>query len=229
MRRNCGLPECFRFNSLHYHVGTGSNHLLRSSSSDVNSYVSYFSQGSDSASCLVGGNKCRSRANAAVHAATESATGRSNAAARSDIRFPEQSETQNPPQAPPGTTPTNPTTPPGTTPGQTQPPVTRRQPATVPGGEVSARSASRIFRSSKRGRCRRFPSHQRLGVGTETIPLTLNDAIKRALENNNDIEVARDDVRFAETQLRVARRNLRSRYSTITPQYDKRISTAVQS
>jgi HAE1 family hydrophobic/amphiphilic exporter-1 len=63
----------------------------------------------------------------------------------------------------------------------------------------------------------------RLGVGTESIPLTLNDAIKRALENNNDIEVARDDVRFAETQLR-ALEGIFDPVFTITPQYDKRIS-----
>ncbi|HYP51808.1 MAG TPA: TolC family protein [Pyrinomonadaceae bacterium] len=43
----------------------------------------------------------------------------------------------------------------------------------------------------------------RVGVQTaETLPLTLNEAIRRALENNNSIEVARDDVRFQETQLR---------------------------
>jgi HAE1 family hydrophobic/amphiphilic exporter-1 len=62
-----------------------------------------------------------------------------------------------------------------------------------------------------------------LGIGTETLPLTLNDAIKRALENNNDIEVARDDVRFAETQLR-ALEGIFDPVFEITPQYDKRIS-----
>jgi len=42
-------------------------------------------------------------------------------------------------------------------------------------------------------------------VGTQTaqpVPLTLNEAIRRALANNNDIEVSRDDVRFQETQVR---------------------------
>lgn len=42
-------------------------------------------------------------------------------------------------------------------------------------------------------------------VGTQTIqtqPITLNEAIRRALENNNDIEVSRTDVRIQETQLR---------------------------
>jgi outer membrane protein len=43
----------------------------------------------------------------------------------------------------------------------------------------------------------------RVGVQTaQPIPLTLHDAIRRALENNNDIEVSRGDVRFQETQVR---------------------------
>jgi HAE1 family hydrophobic/amphiphilic exporter-1 len=67
------------------------------------------------------------------------------------------------------------------------------------------------------------PSLNRLGVGTDSVPLALNDAIKRALENNNDIEVARDDVRFAETQLR-ALEGIFDPVFAITPQYDKRIS-----
>ncbi|MGA9995793.1 MAG: TolC family protein, partial [Pyrinomonadaceae bacterium] len=48
-----------------------------------------------------------------------------------------------------------------------------------------------------------LPNLSRLGVNSDnTITLTLNEAIRRALENNNDIEVARDDVRLAETTLR---------------------------
>jgi outer membrane protein TolC len=43
----------------------------------------------------------------------------------------------------------------------------------------------------------------RVGVQTgDTLPITLNEAIRRALENNNTIEVARTDVRFQESQLR---------------------------
>ena len=43
----------------------------------------------------------------------------------------------------------------------------------------------------------------RVGVQTaQTVPLSLDEAIRTALENNNQIEVARDDVRFQETQLR---------------------------
>ena len=67
------------------------------------------------------------------------------------------------------------------------------------------------------------PSLQRLGVGSESLSLSMNDAIKRALENNNDIEVARDDVRFAETQLR-ALEGIFDPVFAFTPQYDKRIS-----
>lgn len=44
---------------------------------------------------------------------------------------------------------------------------------------------------------------KRVGVQTtQTMPLTLNEAIRKALENNNSIEVARTDVRIQETQLR---------------------------
>jgi HAE1 family hydrophobic/amphiphilic exporter-1 len=67
------------------------------------------------------------------------------------------------------------------------------------------------------------PSLQRLGVGDEQVRLSLNDAIKRALENNNDIEVARDDVRIAETQLR-ALEGIFDPVFALTPTYDKRIS-----
>jgi outer membrane protein TolC len=43
----------------------------------------------------------------------------------------------------------------------------------------------------------------RVGVQTaQPLPLSLADAIRRALESNNDIEVSRDDVRFQETRVR---------------------------
>jgi HAE1 family hydrophobic/amphiphilic exporter-1 len=72
------------------------------------------------------------------------------------------------------------------------------------------------------------PSLNRLGVGSEALPLSLNDAIKRALENNNDIEVSRDDVRIAETQLR-ALEGIFDPIFAITPQYDRRISPQASS
>jgi outer membrane protein len=48
----------------------------------------------------------------------------------------------------------------------------------------------------------RIPDLTRIGVTGGDLPLTLNDAIRFALENNNDIEVSRDNVRIAETTLR---------------------------
>ena len=43
----------------------------------------------------------------------------------------------------------------------------------------------------------------RVGVQTaQPVPITLNEAILRSLQNNNDVEVSRDDVRFQETQVR---------------------------
>lgn len=42
----------------------------------------------------------------------------------------------------------------------------------------------------------------RVGVQIQTMPMTLNDVIKKALENNNDIEVAKNDVKIAESNLR---------------------------
>ncbi|CDM65371.1 TolC family protein [Pyrinomonas methylaliphatogenes] len=48
-----------------------------------------------------------------------------------------------------------------------------------------------------------LPSLQRVGVQKDrTLSLSLNQAIRLALANNNEIEVARDDVRFAESVLR---------------------------
>lgn len=43
----------------------------------------------------------------------------------------------------------------------------------------------------------------RAGIQTaQTTPLTLNEAIRKALENNNEIEISRSDVKIAETTLR---------------------------
>ena len=48
-----------------------------------------------------------------------------------------------------------------------------------------------------------LPNLNRVGVlSSNVLPMSLNDAIRKALQNNNDIEVSRDDVRYAETQLR---------------------------
>jgi len=121
--------------------------------------------------------------------------------------------TQNP-QAPPGTQQTSPTAPPGTTPAQTPTPLP---------GEPQEPLREPVIPPFQPRPLPPVPSLTRLGVGSESLALSLNDAIKRALENNNDIEVARDDVRFAETQLR-ALEGIFEPVFAITPQYDKRIS-----
>ena len=124
---------------------------------------------------------------------------------------------QNPPAtAPPGTQPQNPTSPPGTNvvPGAQPTPVlpAMQQPREPNFPDVQPQPVPPL------------PDLTRVGVlNSNVLPLSLNDAIRKTLENNNDIEVARDDVRFAETQLR----SLNGVYDpvfSITPTYDKRIN-----
>ena len=132
--------------------------------------------------------------------------------------------TQNP-TAPPGTQQTTPpTAPPGTIVPQTPTVIPSPTPpaGTVPGGSTEPLREPVIPQFQAKP-LPPVPSLSRLGVGSESVPLSLNDSIKRALENNNDIEVARDDVRFAETQLR-ALEGIFDPVFAITPQYDKRIS-----
>src|ERR1044071_2964642 len=137
------------------------------------------------------------------------------------------------PSAPPGTQQTNPTQPPGTV-VRPQTPAVRPSPTpaagNVPGGSTqpSTEPSTEPIREPNIPQFQAkplppVPSLNRLGVGSEAVNLSLNDAIKRALENNNDIEVARDDVRFAETQLR-ALEGIFDPVFAFTPQYDKRIS-----
>jgi outer membrane protein TolC len=132
------------------------------------------------------------------------------------------------PTAPPGTQQTSPTAVPGApvTPQATPRPT---PPAgNVPGGSTVPSGANEPLREPnipifQARPLPPVPSTQRVGVNSESIALSLNDAIKRALENNNDIEVARDDVRFAETQLR-ALEGIFDPVFAITPTYDKRIA-----
>jgi outer membrane protein TolC len=139
-----------------------------------------------------------------------------------------QTPTQNP-AAPPGTQQTSPTTPPGTIP-QTQTPTAAPTPpaGNVPGGSTVPSGTNEPLREPNIPEFQArplppVPSLNRLGVGSDSVALSLNDAIKRALENNNDIEVARDDVRIAETQLR-ALEGIFDPIFALTPTYDKRIS-----
>jgi len=69
-----------------------------------------------------------------------------------------------------------------------------------------------------------MPDLHRVGiVSSNVLSLSLNDAIRRALQNNNDIEVARDDVRIAEQRLR-ALYGLYDPVFAITPSIDHRVS-----
>ncbi|HEX8890471.1 MAG TPA: TolC family protein [Pyrinomonadaceae bacterium] len=112
------------------------------------------------------------------------------------------------PQAPPGTSVTpqsgapQPSGSPVPTPSDVVPPLpsdTTQQQTTNPGQEPREPS----FPAGTARPIPPLPDLTRLGVSSdETLTLTLNEAIRRALENNNDIEVARDDVRLAETTLR---------------------------
>lgn len=74
-----------------------------------------------------------------------------------------------------------------------------------------------------------LPDLTRVGVvSSNVLSLSMNDAIRQALQNNNDIEVARDDVRFAETQLR----SLYGAYDpvfSITPQIIKNVTPQTSS
>jgi len=130
-----------------------------------------------------------------------------------------QPQTSNP-KAPPGTQQTSPVAPPATT----------STPTTNPAAPTSTPAPTTVDQEPRDPVIPQFqaqpmpplPDMSRLGVTGATIPLSLNDAIKRALENNNDIEIARDDVRIAETQLR-ALEGIFDPIFSITPQIDKRV------
>ena len=142
-------------------------------------------------------------------------------------------QTQNP-TAPPGTPQSNPAAPPSTqqtsptrptgTQQQTSPTAPGAVPSASPSpGDTSQEPREPVIPIFEPKPLPPIPSLTRLGVGGSTLPLSMNESIKRALENNNDIEVARDDVRFAETQLR-ALEGIFDPIFAITPTYDKRIS-----
>lgn len=140
--------------------------------------------------------------------------------------LPREAQPTTSPNQPPGARPQSPQTPPGavTTTPQTAPqttrPVTPTQtptvtpnvpststdlPTTTPSTiqDQSGDVREPLFQQQEPRPVPPLPSLTRLGVSSDnTLPLSLNDAIRRALEQNNDIEFARQDVRFAETQLR---------------------------
>ena len=64
-----------------------------------------------------------------------------------------------------------------------------------------------------------LPDLTRIGIiSSNVLSMSLNDTIRKALQNNNDIEMARDDVRFAEQQLRSYQGVYQPVFS-ISPQY----------
>lgn len=68
-------------------------------------------------------------------------------------------------------------------------------------------------------------SLSRVGVQTsQTMPLTLNEAIRRALENNIDIEIAKTDVKIAEQSLR-SLLGFFDGVFTFAPNYDRNSTT----
>ncbi len=171
--------------------------------------------------------------------------------AQRDATRPPGSETQNPntppgtqqapPKAPPGTQQPPPKAPPGIptapitrpTPPTTDTPSTPGTPTAAPSPEVTTPTTENppiqdpvdpVFPTVERRPLPPMPNMTRLGVTSDnTLTLSLNDAVKRALLNNNDIEVARDDVRFAETQLH-SLEGIFDPIFSITPQIDKRIT-----
>jgi outer membrane protein len=123
------------------------------------------------------------------------------------------------PTAPPGSSRPAPQTPPGVS-AVPQATPTAATPSTgstqnPQGGDVQGReeigtkprfsqdSNTPLLESLKPRPVPPLPSLLRLGIeGDKTLPLSLNEAIRRALENNTDIEVARVDVSIAESVLR---------------------------
>lgn len=107
---------------------------------------------------------------------------------------PGQEQVQ-PATIPPGTQQPSPQTPPGTT---VVPPA---QPSPANPSPQDPREPS--FPNLQAQPLPPMPDLTRVGIiNSNILTLSLNDAIRKALQNNNDIEIARDDVLFAEQQLR---------------------------
>jgi HAE1 family hydrophobic/amphiphilic exporter-1 len=104
------------------------------------------------------------------------------------------------PQTPPGTASRperNIIVAPGTSPENPSPPLPPEQPGAAEGvGSVPLSSLLKPRAVPP------LPSLVRLGVSNDrVVPLTLDAAVRLALENNNDIEIARGDVRRTESSL----------------------------
>jgi len=135
----------------------------------------------------------------------------------------------------PSPTPVNPATQP---PGQTQIPGQQVPPATAPPGTnvtPATPQPTPVEPVIQEPRQPNFPDVQaqplpplpdltRVGVvSSNVLPLSLNDAIRKTLQNNNEIEVARDDVRYAEQQL-LSFKGVYEPIFSITPQIIQNIT-----
>jgi outer membrane protein len=114
------------------------------------------------------------------------------------------------PQTPPGTQQPVPQSPPGVQaptanqpPGSTAPnPSPTATPTTTDTTTTDQTVQEPNFPTAQPRPVPPLPSLERVGViSSDTLSLSLNDAIRRALENNNDIESSRSDVRIAEQTL----------------------------
>ena len=136
------------------------------------------------------------------------------------------------PRTPPGVNRPAPTQPPGIQqpPGTTQtPPAT--SPVTPPTGVTPAPTSGTSatdeqepnFPAVQPRPVPPLPSLARVGVlGADVLSLSLNEAIRRALENNNDIEIARADVRLAEQTLN-SLHGVFDPVFTYTPEYNSSV------
>ncbi|HEV2707580.1 MAG TPA: TolC family protein [Pyrinomonadaceae bacterium] len=137
------------------------------------------------------------------------------------------------PTAPPGAERPNPQSPPNrqtTSPQPAATPVTPELPVTTPQTQTNTETQvdpatgleqirEPAFTASQPRPVPPMPSLARVGItGGETRPMSLNDAIRRALENNNEIEVARADVRIAESFLN-SLRGFYEPFYQLNPQY----------
>lgn len=124
-------------------------------------------------------------------------------------------EQTQPPTAPPANQQPNPQAPPGVQ----SVPVTQPSPI-----DPSQEPREPNFPQLQAQEVPPLPDLTRVGIQpSNVLPLSMNDAIRKALQNNNDIEVARDDVRYAEQQLR----SLKGFYQPvfgITPQFIQNVS-----
>ncbi len=119
----------------------------------------------------------------------------------------------NPATLPPGTEVQSPTAPPGAQPVPTAQPT-----------PVQPEPRQPIYPDVQPQPVPPSPDLTRVGVlSSNVVALSMNDAIRRALQNNNDIEVARDDVRYNEQVLRSLQGVYQPTFS-VTPTLTKNIA-----